>query len=99
VEHRKSVMASGRLLEALMARSVHTAYRTKRPPKRKQPVALVMPAVVKAENKRPRLQPAPDNSEPAAPPPAPANDDRAPAPPPPPSSPSAGGAGLGRRRI
>jgi hypothetical protein len=55
---------------------VRTAYRYKRPPRRKKAVALEVPAVVKAASQRQRPKPAP-----AAPPP-PANDDRAPPPPP-----------------
>jgi hypothetical protein len=64
-----------------MTRIVRTTYRTKRPPGRKKPVALKVPAVVKAVDpaKASRKGRGP---EPAAPPPAPANDDRTPTPPP-----------------
>jgi hypothetical protein len=71
-----------------MTRIVRTAHRTKRPLKRKSPVALAVPAVVKAAElaKSRSLSsgqgrgPSPaSNTEPAAPPP-PANDDRTPAP-------------------
>jgi hypothetical protein len=70
------VLASGRLLEALMTRIVRTAYRYKRPPRRKQPVALEVPAVVKAAepakaSKRAKSDSVSD-AETAA---APANDD------------------------
>jgi hypothetical protein len=63
-----------------VTRIVRTAYRYKQPPRRKQPVALEVPAVVKAAGKRGRWQTPPP--EPAGPPP-PANDDGKPAPPPP----------------
>jgi hypothetical protein len=76
-----------------MTRIVRPAYRTKRPPKRKPPAALAVPAVVKAAEPAKARKPAsgqgrgpapPGNTEPepAAAPPPPANDDRAPAPPP-----------------
>jgi hypothetical protein len=55
---------------------VRTAYRYKRPPRRKKAVALDVPVVVKAASTRSRPKPAP-----AAPQP-PANDDRTPPPPP-----------------
>jgi hypothetical protein len=42
------VLASGRLLEALMTRIVRTAYRYRRPPRKRRAVALEVPAVVKA---------------------------------------------------
>jgi hypothetical protein len=73
-----------------MARIVRTIYRYQRPPRKRQAVALEVPAVVKAADPvkaRKRIagqgsHPAPGKSEPTAPPHAPANGDRTPAPPP-----------------
>ena len=45
MEHCKLVLARGRLLEALMARIIRTAYRYQRPPKCKLPVLEVAEAV------------------------------------------------------
>jgi hypothetical protein len=59
-----------------MTRIVRTAYRYKRPPRRKQPVALEVPGVVKAVDPakaRPSKPPAKNKPEPSAP--AAANDD------------------------
>jgi hypothetical protein len=58
-----------------MTRIAHTAYRYKRPPRKRHAVALDVPAVVKAAGQRTRPKPAP------AAPPTPANDDRTQPPP------------------
>jgi hypothetical protein len=52
---------------------VRTAYRYKRPPRKRQAAALEGPAVVKVASQRTRPKPAPANPEPA-------NDDRTPPP-------------------
>jgi hypothetical protein len=64
-----------------MARIVTTSYRSKRPPRRRKPVVLGVPAVVRAASKPgPGPTPTPGNPQPA--PTIPANDDPKPAPPP-----------------
>jgi hypothetical protein len=66
-----------------MARIVRTTYRYKRPPRRKKPVALEVPAVVKAvEPAKARKRASGQGREPPPPAPEPANDDLKPAPPP-----------------
>jgi hypothetical protein len=57
-----------------MTRIVRTTYRYKRPPRRKKPVALEVPAVVKAAD------PARASKQGRGSPPAPANDGRTPTP-------------------
>jgi hypothetical protein len=67
------------------ARIVTTTYRYKRPPRRKKPVALDVPAVVRASNKpgpgpTPAPGPTPEPGKPEPAPTTPANDDGKPAP-------------------
>jgi hypothetical protein len=60
-------------------RIVTTAYRYKRPAKKRKAVAIAGPAIVRQRGRADAVPPPPDEPGPAAPPPA--NDDRKPAPP------------------
>jgi hypothetical protein len=64
-----------------MTRIVRTTYRYKRPPRRKKPVALEVPAVVKAADPAKARKRASGQGREPPPTPEPANDDPKPAPP------------------